>query len=204
MRVLISSVVTLVFASSGAAFAGPAPDYSPDEFVRAILSGPAPCPADKTLEACEANPKTRRFNLPSAHHVSAPVASSAPAASSTAAPARPRRAVSSSDVLVTFATGSADITPQGKENLRSVAAGLMTAALAPIRFEIAGYTDASGKPEANADLSQRRAKAVKAFLVSLNVPESRLAPIGYGSEHLLHPDEPVSEGNRRVELHRLN
>ena len=39
------------------------PDYSADEFVRAILKGPQPCPKGMTQEACEANPKTRRFTL---------------------------------------------------------------------------------------------------------------------------------------------
>lgn len=194
------------------------PEYSPDDFVKAILSGPQPCPKTSTLQQCEANPKTRRFTIarpdkPAEPRRSASFAS-APAATKAKREkdkrplvmklfARPQK-VTSSDVLVTFAVGSAAITPQGEANLRSIAAGLNKPALAALSFEVAGFTDVTGNAAFNRRLSQRRAEAVKAYLVTMNVNPARLTTAGYGSDHLANPDEPDSEANRRVELHRLD
>lgn len=197
------------------------PDYTPDDFVKAVLSGPQPCPKTSTLEACEANPKTRRFTVAAPRQDRPPEARRSAASTPTPADPRPRRQVAdtrplvmkmfakplkvtSSDVLVTFATGSAEITPQGQANLRSIAAGLNKPALAPLTFEVAGFTDVTGDAGFNRKLSQRRAEAVKNYLVSLNVAPERLATVGYGAQHLADPDDPASESNRRVELHRLN
>lgn len=188
-----------------------AAEYTADEFVKAILNGPKPCPVGQTIEQCEANPKTRRFTL------AAPAEKEKPRAP-------PRRTVqaqqdggflmtarvkkppklTAADVLVTFAKGSAEITPQGQANLRSIAAGLNKPALAAIQFEIAGFTDVSGPYAFNRTLSRARAEAVKAFLASLNVQPDRLVAVGYGPDHLIDPADPTSEANRRVELHRLN
>jgi outer membrane protein OmpA-like peptidoglycan-associated protein len=204
---------------SGTAYAQAVqPEYSADDFVKAILSGPQPCPKTSTLEQCEANPKTRRFTLARPDKPAEPRRS----ASFTSAPvetkarrekdkrplvmklfAKPQR-VTSSDVLVTFATGSAEITPQGQANLKSIAVGLNKPALAELTFEVAGFTDVTGNAAFNRRLSQRRAEAVKGYLVTLNVSPSRLTTAGYGSDHLANPDEPTAEANRRVELHRLN
>jgi len=64
MRTL--GMLALALGLCGAVSAGaaePSAQYSSDEFVRAILSGPQPCPKGVSLQACEANPKTRRFSL---------------------------------------------------------------------------------------------------------------------------------------------
>src|SRR6185503_4993394 len=92
--------------AGGARAADPAPEYSPGDFVKAILSGPAPCPPGRSLEACEANPKTRRFTLVTAGQA----AHRGGPAGQHAAPHAPK--LSSADVLVPFALGSAEITPQ--------------------------------------------------------------------------------------------
>jgi chemotaxis protein MotB len=105
---------------------------------------------------------------------------------------------------VTFASGSAKLTAQAEASLRGIAASLLAHPTA--RFEVAGYTDATGARPANERLSLERAEAVRAFLVSAGVPADRLVARGYG------PTDPVasnstSEGrelNRRVELHRLD
>jgi outer membrane protein OmpA-like peptidoglycan-associated protein len=187
-----------IFAATSAIGAEPAPQYSSDEFVKAILSGPMPCPKGSSLQACEANPKTRRFSL-----ATAPELTGANRIAHSAGPAHQAK-LSSHDVLVTFALGSAEITEQGQANLRSVAAGLNKAALAEVSFEVAGFTDVTGSPETNHMLSQRRAEAVKTYLVSLNVQANRLSTMGYGADHLIDPTDPTSQDNRRVELHRKN
>jgi OOP family OmpA-OmpF porin len=204
-----AGLVALLFCTCVAVSAyaqEPKADYSADDFVKAILSGPQPCPRAQSLASCEANPKTRRFSL------AAPPEARRPAPTSQPSHKRPllmklfvsRPKLTAADVLVTFASGSAEITPQGQANLRSIAAGLNKAALADLTFEVAGFTDATGSSRFNQTLSQRRAEAVKAYLVSLSVTPARLTTVGYGAEHLIDPIEPASEANRRVELHRLN
>ncbi len=210
------SALTLAFGAlllaAGAAHAAePAPQYTSDEFVRAILSGPLPCPKGVSAAACEANPKTRRFSLvaPTPAPTQAPApARAAPrraiATAPTAPPAARPTKVSAANVLVTFAVNSAEITPQGQANLQSIAQGLNKPALAAVSFEIAGFTDATGSADANLALSQRRAEAVKAYLVTREIRAERLKTAGYGQDHLIDPNDPTSEANRRVELHRLN
>jgi OOP family OmpA-OmpF porin len=200
------ATIAFVVGLGGAASAGaaePPAQYSSDDFVRAILSGPLPCPKGVSQQACEANPKTRRFSLGTPNETSA-----AKRPAHVIDPARPAKVtspkVTAQDVLVTFALGSAEITPQGQANLRSVATGLNQPALAEVAFEVAGFTDVTGRPEANLMLSQQRAQAVKAYLVSQKVAAARLNTAGYGSEHLADPSDPASEANRRVELHRQN
>jgi outer membrane protein OmpA-like peptidoglycan-associated protein len=68
-------------------------------------------------------------------------------------------------------------------------------------FILAGHTDASGSREYNQVLSERRALAVKNYLISrYGVPENQLAVIGYGPDKLKFPDKPYAGQNRRVEV----
>ena len=74
-----------------------------------------------------------------------------------------------------------------------------------IEFAIAiiGHTDGLGDDDYNLALSQRRAEAVKSYLVSTyNVDPSRLVTVGRGESELLDAANPESPINRRVEFHR--
>ena len=71
-------------------------------------------------------------------------------------------------------------------------------------FRIEGHTDAVGSREYNLELSQRRADAVKAWLVAnLKIDGTRIETIGFGPDKLLVPaDKSIDEQqpNRRVEI----
>ncbi|HEX8416674.1 MAG TPA: OmpA family protein [Methylobacterium sp.] len=67
-------------------------------------------------------------------------------------------------------------------------------------FAITGHTDAKGSERANQGLSERRAEAVKAFLVqTYGIPASNLITAGYGKGRLKNPTAPFAKENRRVQ-----
>jgi outer membrane protein OmpA-like peptidoglycan-associated protein len=71
-----------------------------------------------------------------------------------------------------------------------------------LKLEISGHTDNTGKAEANLSLSQKRADAVKQYLVQKGIDAGRIKATGYGQQHPLY-DNKTEEGkakNRRVEL----
>ena len=105
---------------------------------------------------------------------------------------------------VTFATGSATLTPGAQSSLRVTASSLL--GQPAVRLEVAGYTDDTGSRSVNERLSQARAESVRAFLVSSGVPSDRLTARGYGPAHPL-ASNATADGralNRRVELRRLD
>lgn len=70
------------------------------------------------------------------------------------------------------------------------------------QLKITGHTDNVGKPASNMKLSERRAKAVKAYLMKKGVPEDRLITEWYGQTRPIAPNT-TPEGrqkNRRVEM----
>ncbi|HVM86786.1 MAG TPA: OmpA family protein, partial [Puia sp.] len=71
-----------------------------------------------------------------------------------------------------------------------------------LKLTIEGYTDSVGTAEHNLLLSQKRADAVKNYLVSKGIVESRIIATGHGKEQPV-ADNGTEKGryaNRRVEL----
>jgi len=105
---------------------------------------------------------------------------------------------------INFATGKADITADSAKILSEI--GALLAKKADWRFRIEGHTDNMGGAKANLDLSNRRAQAVKAWLVSTHgVQADRLTTQGLGDTQPI-ADNKTEEGkakNRRVELVKL-
>ncbi len=117
--------------------------------------------------------------------------------------ATPAPAVS---LTVQFATGSADLTPQATQALDRLGSALTDRTLSNYRFRIEGHTDTVGSPEANKELSERRASAVVDYLSSkFHVDRSRVEPIGMGEEGLAvaTPPQTPEARNRRVQVVNL-
>lgn len=104
---------------------------------------------------------------------------------------------------VQFENNSSSLRPGSAKTLDRAAETLL--ANPGIRAEVAGHTDGVGDAPYNLWLSQRRADAVRTYLVSKGVAGDRLSARGYGET------EPVADNssavgrasNRRVEL-RIN
>lgn len=101
---------------------------------------------------------------------------------------------------VGFTAGSAILTGSAKAVLDGVASAL--AARPDVKIEIAGHTDSVGADATNLNLSQRRADAVRTYLISRGVAPERLTAKGYGETRPVDSNDtlPGRANNRRVEF----
>ncbi len=109
----------------------------------------------------------------------------------------------SASSFVQFSTGSAGLTPQAAAVLDELGKALASNALAGYRFRIEGHTDTVGAKDYNHALSQRRAAVVMAYIErKFGIDESRMVPVGLGSEQLLvqTADQTPEARNRRVKI----
>jgi LPXTG-motif cell wall-anchored protein len=99
-----------------------------------------------------------------------------------------------------FETGSAQLRPSSRSQLHDVAAIL--GAYPAVRVKIGGYTDDTGDPAANQQLSQARAESVRTQLVADGVAAERIEAEGYGQAHPIatNDTEAGRAKNRRIAL----
>jgi len=101
---------------------------------------------------------------------------------------------------VEFATDSADLVGGSTRVLEAAAAQL--AKCPNVVLVVEGHTDSRGSAAYNQALSERRARAVRVFLIGAGVPQARLEAVGVGEARPI-ADNGTREGrqrNRRVEL----
>lgn len=67
---------------------------------------------------------------------------------------------------------------------------------------IEGHADATGSDEVNGPLSQRRAEAVKDYLVKAGTDQTMLQAVGMGAKAPKDKTDPRAAENRRVEIGR--
>jgi outer membrane protein OmpA-like peptidoglycan-associated protein len=100
-------------------------------------------------------------------------------------------------VKVPFKTGKSDLPPKATEQLDPLAEALKLARNREILVE--GHTDSQGSAEKNLDLSQKRAEAVREYLIEQQVPADRVSATGVGES--MPPDDnatPEGRANNRV------
>ncbi len=105
--------------------------------------------------------------------------------------------------MVTFAFGSAELTPQARQVLDQLAIALQSEQLDRDRFLIEGYTDAVGSEAYNQRLSEQRARAARAYLTAKQVSPARLEALGKGESELIEQTQGPSAVNRRVRVVNL-
>jgi outer membrane protein OmpA-like peptidoglycan-associated protein len=101
---------------------------------------------------------------------------------------------------ILFVTGSAKLQPKSFKGLNEVVKIMKENP--EMKLAIDGHTDNVGKDELNQKLSDNRAAAVRTYLVSKGVDESRITSAGHG-ETMPIADNKTAAGrtkNRRVEL----
>lgn len=94
---------------------------------------------------------------------------------------------------VFFDYDQSDLKPSEQDKLRRLADWLNQARNRSIVFRVEGNCDPRGTSEYNLGLGDRRARAVKDFLVSLGVDPSRIENVSYGSEKAQGSDEGAPE-----------
>ncbi len=96
-----------------------------------------------------------------------------------------------------FDYDSSTVNEQGREVLQRQAAWLKQ--YPNVRFTVEGHADERGTREYNLALGERRAQAVKDYLMSLGIAESRLVTISYGKERpaVAGSNEAAWSQNRR-------
>lgn len=105
------------------------------------------------------------------------------------------------DLTVYFAFDSADIGTEAAADLAELGAALSSAKLRRDTFVLAGHTDANGSAGYNLELSERRANAVRDYLVrNFGLSAANFDAVGYGLEQLADPEKPLSGENRRVQI----
>jgi len=95
---------------------------------------------------------------------------------------------------VTFQTNSAELTVDSQGPLDTIAAGLKKHPR--LKVEIQGHTDSTGTPPYNLKLSQRRADAVRSYLLRSGVEPEQLVTKGYGQSQPI-ASNATAEGRRK-------
>jgi outer membrane protein OmpA-like peptidoglycan-associated protein len=106
--------------------------------------------------------------------------------------------VNMSDVLFDF--NQATLKPGTKEKLAKVSGILL--AYPSLHLSVEGHTDSIGTPEYNMKLSQRRADAVRDYLVSNNITAANIQAVGMGEANPVANNSTAQgrQQNRRVEM----
>lgn len=105
------------------------------------------------------------------------------------------------DLQVTFDFNSDAVGPAARAALAPLGEAMRDPRLAASRFTLIGHTDGVGDRTYNQGLSERRAAAVKRYLVeAFGITAERLDAYGRGMTQMKNPADPRAAENRRVQV----
>jgi len=105
------------------------------------------------------------------------------------------------DLEIVFDYNSANISPKNLSAVKELGKALANKELKDGVFLVAGHTDAKGTEEYNQGLSERRAEAIKRYLIDhYGLQAENLVAVGYGKTQLKNSSDPLAEENRRVQV----
>jgi outer membrane protein OmpA-like peptidoglycan-associated protein len=105
------------------------------------------------------------------------------------------------DIDIDFDYNSAQIGATASPGITALGKALSSPQLVNGTFMLAGHTDGKGSDAFNQDLSERRAEAVKHYLIAhYKLPAANLIAVGYGKSMLKNKDNPFAPENRRVQV----
>lgn len=105
------------------------------------------------------------------------------------------------DLEITFDYNSATISQKAQPAVEALGKALSNADLRGSTFVVAGHTDGAGGEAYNQDLSERRADAIKRYLMEkYGIAGTDLVTVGYGKSKLKDPAKPADPSNRRVQV----
>ncbi|CAN5244491.1 OmpA family protein [soil metagenome] len=105
------------------------------------------------------------------------------------------------DLEITFDYNSAEISSASLPSVQALGQALSAAGLRGSTFVVGGHTDAAGSDAYNQDLSERRADAIKRYLVEkFGIAGADLVTVGYGESKLKDAAHPLDAANRRVQV----
>jgi outer membrane protein OmpA-like peptidoglycan-associated protein len=104
------------------------------------------------------------------------------------------------DSGILFATNSAELRPQSKTDIQTLAGTLKKYGDTNVIVE--GHTDNTGSDAINQPLSERRAQSVANYTIAQGVEPSRITTQGFGSSRPVadNSTEAGKQANRRVEI----
>jgi outer membrane protein OmpA-like peptidoglycan-associated protein len=108
------------------------------------------------------------------------------------------------DIEIFFEYDSDRIAPGAMKSVIALGQALSDKRLHGQVFLVGGHTDAHGRHDYNQDLSERRASAVRHFLVeNFHIDPHVLKVAGFGKEHPKNKHDPFADENRRVQVVNL-
>lgn len=101
---------------------------------------------------------------------------------------------------VLFETGQSNLRPAAREKLAKISG--IVEAHPGLKLEVEGHTDTVGRDSSNQTLSEKRAEAARAYLISQGVSPNAIVSRGFGSTHPIGSNDTAEgrQSNRRVEL----
>ncbi len=105
--------------------------------------------------------------------------------------------------VIYFKTNSAEFTKKTYPVLEAIV--VIMEKYPASRFRIEGHTDSQGSDEYNQKLSERRANAVRDYLISKGISPDRLEAVGYGESRPIATNKTAAgrAKNRRVEINLI-